>query len=66
MLLSWMDAALGTLLTTHVNWDLWHGTDRYLRTSSQLKKALGVERFYSGFFFSIITIFPWIEQNSIT
>ena len=34
MLLSWMDAAIGTPLTIHVNWDLWHGADIYFRTSS--------------------------------
>lgn len=52
MLLSWMDAALGTLLTTRVDWDLWHGTDIYLRTSSQLKKHLGQRDF------TLVSSFP--------
>ena len=52
MLLSWVDAALGTLLTTHANCDLWHGTDRYLRTSSQLKKHLAQRDF------TLVSSFP--------
>lgn len=63
MLLSWMDG-VGTLLTIPVNCVLWHGTDTYLRTSSLAKKALGLEKFYSGIFSAAITIFPCSEQNS--
>lgn len=56
----------GNFLTTHVNSVLWYGTDTYLGTSLQTKKALGIEKFYSGIFFAIITIFSYIEKNSAT
>lgn len=63
MLLSWMDVATGTLLTTRINCTLWHETDAYLGTPSPAKTALGLEKFYSGIFSAMITIFTFIEQK---
>lgn len=35
----------------------------YLRTPSPAKTALGLEKFYSGIFSAMITIFPFIEKK---
>ena len=64
MLLSWIHAALGILLTIHVNYILRYGINTYLTISLLARKALGLQKFYSGMFSAIITIFPCVEQNS--
>lgn len=64
ILISWIHAALGILLTIHVNYILWYGINTYLTISLLARKALGLEKFYSGMFSAIITIFPCVEQNS--